>query len=80
MSYSIILFSNLIFRFVDKILNNFSSCEILSFQIVELDFFIFQIVKFYKIVNHRKLFHCYILLVNYLVNCLIFQLEIFGIS
>ena len=33
---------------------------------VELDFFIFGIVEFYKIVNHNKLVHYYILLVNYL--------------
>ena len=59
MSYSIILFSNLIFHFLKiiwtpKIFNNFSSCEILIFQMVELFLFIFLIVKFYKIVNHSK--------------------------
>ena len=54
------LFDNFIFHFLEiiwtpKIFNNFSSCEILIFQIVELNFFIFQIVKFYKIVNYSKL-------------------------
>ena len=51
MSYTVILFSNLIFRFLEiiwtpKIFNNF---------------FIFQIVKFYKIVNYRKLVNYYII-------------------
>ena len=66
MSYSIILFSNLIFHFLEsirtpKIFNNFSRCEILIFQMVELNFFIFQIFKFYKIVNYRKLVNYYII-------------------
>ena len=46
---------------------------------VELDFFIFQILKFYKTVIYSKLVDYYILLVNYLGNWLIFQLEISGI-
>ena len=44
-------FLDLIFLFLEiiwtsKIFNNLSSYEILIFQMVELDFFIFQIVKF----------------------------------
>ena len=47
MSYSIILFLNMIFYFLEiiwtpKIFNNFSSREILIFQIVELNFFSFS--------------------------------------
>ena len=66
MSYSIILFSNLIFHFLEiiwtpKIFNNFSSCETLIFQMVELNCLIFQIVKFYEIVNYRKLVNYYII-------------------
>ena len=60
MSYSIVLFSNLIFYILEiiltpKIFNNSSSCEISIFQMGELIFFILQIVKFYKIVNYSKL-------------------------
>ena len=40
-----------------KILNNFSSCGILIFQMVELHFFIIQIVKFYKIVTSQLLYY-----------------------
>ena len=40
---------------------------------VELIFFIFQIVKFYKIVNYSKL-------VNYLENWLIFQIGNFWVG
>ena len=52
MSYSIILFFNLIFNFLEiirtpKIFNNFSSCEILIFQIVEF----FLSLKFLIITN-----------------------------
>ena len=66
MSYSIILFSNLILHFLEilwtpKIFNNFSSCEILSVQMVELFFFLFQIVKFYIIFNYSKLVNFYII-------------------
>ena len=68
MSYSIVLSSNLIFIFLEiiwtpKIFDNFLSCDILIFQMVEF-FFIFQIAKFYK-------------LVNYLGNWLIFQISNF---
>ena len=64
MSYLIILFSNLIFYFIEiiwtpKIFINASSCEILIFQTVELNFFIFQIVKIYKIFNYSKLVNYY---------------------
>ena len=67
MSYSIILFSNLIFHFLEiastlKIFNNFLSCAILILQMLELKFFlIFQTVTllFYKIVNYRKLVNYY---------------------
>ena len=60
MNYSINLFSNLIFHFLEiiqtaKILNNVSSCEILIFQTVELFFFISRILKFYEIVNYKKI-------------------------
>ena len=66
MNYSIILFSNLIFHFLEiiwtpKIFNNSSSCEWLIFQTIELNFFIFQIVKFHKIVNYSKLDNYYII-------------------
>ena len=49
MSDSIVLFLNLIFHILQilwtpKILNDFSSCEILTFQMI----FIFQIVQFKK--------------------------------
>ena len=59
MSYSIV-FSNLIFYILEilrtpKIFDNFSSCEIFIFQIVELICFYFRnILKFNKIVNYRK--------------------------
>ena len=42
------------------IFNNFSSCEILIFHMVELNI-IFQIIKFYKIFNYRKLINFYII-------------------
>ena len=51
MSYSIIVFWNLIFHFLGitltptKILNNFSSCEILIFQMVEY-FYFFKLLQF----------------------------------
>ena len=67
MRYSITLFSNLIFHFLEiirtpKIFNSFSSCDILIFETVELNFvFFFQIVKFYKNVNYSKLFNYYII-------------------
>ena len=73
MSYSIVLFSNFIFNILQilwtpKIFNNFSSCEILIFEMVELFVFIFQIVKFYKIVSYSKLVN------YYLENWLILQI------
>ena len=57
MSYSIDLFPNLIFHFLEiiwtyKIFNNFSSCGI-EFPNGRIIFF-FQIVKFDEIVNYRK--------------------------
>ena len=61
------LFDNSVFQnfleFIQtpKIFNNFSSCEIRIFQMVELNFFISQIVEFYKIFNHRKLDNYYII-------------------
>ena len=63
---SIILFSNLIFYFLEiiwtpEIFNDFSSCEILIFQMVKLNFFIFHIVKFHKTVNQSKLVNYYII-------------------
>ena len=81
MSYSIILFSNLIFHFLKiiwtlKIFYNFSSCEIMIFHMVELNLFIFQIVKFYKIVNYSKLVNCYIIGFC-LENWLIFEIRNF---
>ena len=80
MSHSNILFSNLIFHFLQiiwtpNIFNNFSSCEILIFQMVESNSFIFQIVKFYKIVIENN--SIIILLVHYLGNWLIFQIRNF---
>ena len=59
-------FSNLFFHFIElfntQILNNFSNCKTIIFQIVKLNFFsnfpnfiifflIFQIVKFWKFIN-----------------------------
>ena len=46
MSYSTVLFSNLSFHMLEilwtlKIFNNFSSCEILIYQVVELLFFFY---------------------------------------
>ena len=63
MSYSIILFSNLIFHFLEviwtpKIFYNFSNCEILIFQMVKIDFLfgswlIFQIRNFWNFFNWK---------------------------
>ena len=66
MSYSIVLFSNLVFHVLEiiwtlKIFNNFSSWEILIFQIVELIFVISQIGKFDKILNYNILINFYII-------------------
>ena len=67
MSYSIILFSHLIFHFLEiiwtlKIFNNFSSYAILISHMLELKFFfIFQTVKFYKIVDYSKLVNYYMI-------------------
>ena len=60
------LFWNLIFHFLEiiwtpKILNNFSSCKILIFQMMELILFTFHIVEFYKIGNYSKSFNYYII-------------------
>ena len=82
MSYSIVLFSNLIFHFLEiiwtpKIFNNFSSWEILIFQIVELTFFQFsKSSNFTKplIIANQSII---ILLIDYLGNWLIFQISNF---
>ena len=44
-----------------KIFNNFSTCDIFIFQMVELFFFIFQIVKLSKVFNYSKLVNYYII-------------------
>ena len=61
MSYSIVLFYNLIFDILEviwtpKIFQNYSICKILIFQMEELIFFIFQIGNFwveYKLSNDQ---------------------------
>ena len=80
MSYSIVLFSNLIFHLLEiiwthKIFNNFSSCDILIFQMLELKFFLFS-----KLSNLTKLLiiankSIIVLLVNYFGYCLIFHIR-----
>ena len=55
MSYSIVLFSNLIFNILEiiwtpEIVNNFSSCEILIFQMVKL-MFLFSKLEIFEIGN-----------------------------
>ena len=54
MSYSIILFSNLIFHFLEiiwipKMFKNFSSCEIFIFQMVELFVLFSELLDFKKL-------------------------------
>ena len=54
MNYSIALFSDLIFNIseiisIPEIFNNFSSCEVLDFQMVELIFFYIPNYKFLKL-------------------------------
>ena len=65
MSSSIILFSNLIFHSVETIripkkFNNFSSCEILIFQMVELIFLFYKLLNFTELLiieNYQILYY-----------------------
>ena len=79
MSYSIILFPNFILQKSfehPKYLIIFSSCQILLFHVVELNFLNVQIVKFAKslIIANQSII---IFLVNHLENQLIFQIRNF---
>ena len=54
MSYSIILFSNLIFHFLEiiwtlRIFNIFSSCEILIFQMIDYYFLFSELLNLKKL-------------------------------